>query len=263
VSIEETMQVHFNDSTRFSIITSYSGGAADNMRGYISNASLKDIEDEYRQLYVKAYEGIQSNRPIEMKDDSAANRYTVSEYYSIPDVWRTNDKGRKSFDIFARPVYDRIPDPSAVPAGAPLAIIYPRRLDYVLDLYMPEEWGFSPAAWHTKTDSYEFEFTPETQGSRISLRYSFQTFKDHIPAEELARYKKDYKKMVDLVEFNLSYGGYTSPPPAPARSSPGSSLLSGWTGVWVLFALGLVFTVLFKGLPGWLNRSRRRRDDYR
>lgn len=263
VSIEESMHVHFNDSTRFKIITSYSGGAADNMRGYVSNASLKDIEDEYRQLYAKAYEGIQSHRPIELKDDSAENRYTVTETYSIPDVWHADEKGRKAFDVFARPVYDRLPDPTGVPAGAPLAITFPRRLDYLLDLYMPEEWGFSPEAWHTKTDTYEFDFTPETKDNHISLRYSFQTFRDYVPAEELARYKTDYKKMVDLVEFSLSYGGYASSPPVSSSPPAKSFSLTGWTGIWLLFGLGLLLTVVLKGLPAWMLRLRRRRDDYR
>ncbi|MBS1564799.1 MAG: hypothetical protein JST39_10435, partial [Bacteroidetes bacterium] len=265
ITIEESMKVRFDDSTRFQITTTYAGGAADDMRSLTSSESLKDIEAEYRGRYAKAYEGIEASKPIEMSDDSLENRYSTTEHYSIPDVWRPGNDGRRSFDIYARPIHSVLPNPTGQTAGTPLALSYPRRLDYTLDLYMPREWSFTTPAWQTKTGSYEFSFRPEVHGNRVTLMYTFQTFRDHIPAGEMERYKSDYKQMVDLVEFTLSYGN-SSPSSSYTHGGSSSSglgdLVSGWTGIWILFGLGLTLTVVLKGLPAWTTRFRRRRDDY-
>ena len=50
---------------------------------------------------------------------------------------------------------------------------------------------------HIKNASYQFDFTPSGNGKHLLFKYYFKSFKDYIPAEELAQYKTDYKEIAD------------------------------------------------------------------
>ncbi|HEY4150261.1 MAG TPA: DUF2569 domain-containing protein, partial [Chitinophagaceae bacterium] len=256
--IVEKMDIRYNDSSRLDVDTRFSGGAADDIRTTVSNSSLRDLEEDNRKFYAKVYEGTQLAAPMQTTDDSTRNEYHIHEYYSIPDVWQISNKGEQTFDVFTKLVYDCCPDPATLPAGTPLAIAYPRKLSYRLELNMPEDWTLSFAEWHTKNDYYEFHYEPEINGRDITLRYTWTTFSDHIPAEAIQQYRADYKKILDLVEFTLSItrsGAETGNNPAgPVAASPpvspsSSSSTINWEAVWLVFALGVVFTALFK----WFN----------
>ncbi len=251
-NIIETIDVRYNDSSHFEVNTCYSGGAADNIRGSMSNSSISEAEEANRQFYAKSYEGIQLAAPLKIADDSINNEYNVRETYSIPDVWRTADNGKQSFDVFAKSVYDHFPDPTAMPANTPLAIAAPHNLQYILELNMPDDWSVSFTEWHTKNESYQFDYVPEVTGRHINLRFNFNTFKDHIPPGLLQQYRDDYKKMLELVEFSLSIK--RPQPQAQQPQQQGSSSANqesnvNWPSVWLCFAFGVVFTALFK----WLN----------
>jgi hypothetical protein len=136
-----------------------------------------------------------------------------------------------------------------VPNDAPLAIAAPHNLHYVLELNMPDDWTVSFAEWHSKNDSYQFDFVPQVAGRTIRLEFVFNTFTDHIPPGLLTQYREDYKKMLEMVEFKLSI---TRPGSGPSQSlSPEPKDFSGgWPAIWTCFAIGVALTALIK----WLRR---------
>ncbi|HXB91186.1 MAG TPA: DUF3857 domain-containing protein [Puia sp.] len=261
--VTENLDVRYHDTSRFTVSTVYAGGAADKVRGELAETSSKELENNYRKYYATLFEGIVLDGPILSTDDSVKNELKVDERYAIPQIWNTSEKGKRSFDFSVRLMSEYLPDPSSAPNGKPLALIYPRSIDYTLNINLPENWEFGSDELHIKNESYRFDFIPTVRLNFMSLHYTLKVLKDNIPAEELAKYRSDYKNIADRIFFRLykkigpgqtpSGDGLPSPagPPAAGRAplwQPGTGLHPCWPAIWLSLLFGLLFTGLFRYL---------------
>jgi len=252
-TIIESLLVHYDDSSRFNVTSTYAGGAADDFRHSFSENSIKELEDDYRKYYAAQFDGIRLAGPLRTEDDTAKDEFTVNESYAIPQIWNTNEKGKKSFDFTASILAEHLPSPASLPADAPMALRYPVSINYTLKIRMPENWRFQDGPLHIKNDSYQFDFIPEVTGDLITLQYYFKTFKDHIPAAGIAQYKADYKNISGRIGFQLYKNTITdeSPADSPApdgKAAPGPGKGASWPAIWLTFFFGLMFTILFRYL---------------
>ncbi len=160
----------------FTVTTTYTGGAADKTRSQFEEDSRKDIEDSYVKYYGYWLSGIQRDRPIDYSDDSRKNELTVKEYYSIPNLWTIDKKGKRSFDFVVRMIRDYLPDIPETHSAAPLSLTYPLQVRYTLHLTLPEEWEFNSGPLHIRNKAYQFDFTRDLSGKEMTL----QLFPDHL-----------------------------------------------------------------------------------
>jgi hypothetical protein len=260
-SITESLEVKYYDTSRFTVRSTYSGGAADKIRDALSETSVKELEDNYRKYYATLFDGIRLDGPITSSDDSLKNDLVVTEQYSIPQIWNTSQKGKKAFDFTVKILSEHLPNPSSATTEAPLALAYPRSVDYTLNISMPEDWPFNSGELHIKNRSYQFDFIPKVNGSHMTLHYSLKTFKDHIPAGEITQYKSDYKNIEERVFFrlykNITPDGAAADEPSPSASpsaspapsaGPSSNAKACWPAIWLTFFFSLLFTWLFRRL---------------
>lgn len=239
-SIIEKFNVKFADTSCLEVTTTYSGGRADASRSTFADMSAGELEDNYIQYYSKTYDGIQLANELAFNDDSIQNEITVKEAYSIPTLWRTNENGKEAFDIFAKSIYEVIPDPSNALKDAPLALSFPSSTHYTMEINMPEKWVFPFSEMRIKNSSYQFDFVPTLSGSHINLRYYFKTFKDHIPQSEILQYKADYKRILQTLQFELYKNGNIT----ESQSSSGTGV--NWITVCFAFVLIAVLALLLK-----------------
>ncbi len=209
VNIVETIRVAFGDTSRMDVYTAYKGGKADDARSWFSSRSLRDMRENYVQYYASIFEGISMGDEILYGEDSVRNEVFIREKYAIPSIW-DEDNGALSFSVYAKAVHQELTEPPAGSKMLPIALKYPSTLFYTLKLHMPENWNFPAAALNISNDSYQFEFNAETTDSLITLKYFFKTFKDHIPAAEVEQYRKDFKKIKDVLEYQITYTPYAS-----------------------------------------------------
>lgn len=254
-SIEEYLKVRYYDSSRYSVITTYSGGAADNIRSNFAETSAREIEQNYHDYYAKLFDGIAISAPITSSDDSLKNEFVVKEAWAIPHLWNNTEKGKQSFDFTAKVFTEFLP---AVPTAAeqsPLALSFPRSVDYTLKIEMPENWQFNVDELHIKNASYQFDFVPTVTNNLILLSYHYKSFKDNISPEALSQYKTDHKEIADRVSFQLyKETGTTDNPSSGHSPSPAPGLLPvmntkpHWQAIWIAFFFAVFFTALFKRL---------------
>ncbi|MEO6915764.1 MAG: DUF3857 domain-containing protein [Chitinophagaceae bacterium] len=207
-TIVERFDISYTDTSRFSVSTIYSGGRADDLRNSIAGMSSTEMDDNYKKYYSKTYEDIEQAAPIDIEDDGLKNDLTVKEFYAIPSLWETDEKGKKSFEVFAKAIYEEIPDPSAVFKDAPVALHFPLSVHYTIELNMPSSWELNLPGIHIKNESYQFDFVSKLEANKIKLKYYFKTFRDHIPVSEIARFKSDYKKIVATLDLNMTKTGF-------------------------------------------------------
>jgi Domain of Unknown Function with PDB structure (DUF3857)/Protein of unknown function (DUF2569) len=261
-SVQETLDARYYDTSRFSVTTTYDGGAADKIRATLAETSTKDLEENYCKYYATEFDGIRQEGAITYTDDSLKNELTVRRHYSIPTLWTTGKDGRKSFDFAVKILGQSLPDPSDVPAGQPLELSYPLNIHYTLNLSLPENWDFGSNELHIKNGAYKFDFTSAVDGREMTLGYSLKTFSDHISADAMRQYKADYKNIADRIYFQL-YKDNPAEAPAPAEhtaangsgssgqslGSPGQSAKFCWPAIW----LTLLYTLLLFRLFLYLN----------
>lgn len=208
--IFERLKVKRDGPSSLTVNTTYRSGKADETRSYFATTSQKDMADLYEKYYSKTFEGIKLSKDLLNEDDTINNVIKVTEEYDIPEIWRDKDSAESYFLTYAKQIDEVLTDPSGISDKQPVSLSFPSSTYYTLDLQMPGPWSFPNDKLHIKNDSYEFNFEVEVNGSLITLKYSLVTFKDHIPAEELTQYKKDYNKIADVMRYRLSYGDTTS-----------------------------------------------------
>ena len=248
--IVETVDVKDYDTSRFTVNTTYAGGAADFIRGNFAENSVKELEDSYKKYYADIFDGIQLEQPITSTDDSLKDEFAVKESYLIPQIWKTDKKDRRSIDFSAKTLAEYLPTPPAAATEAPLALKFPRTVNYTVSFNMPKDWGFDIEALHVKNDSYQFDFTPSVSSNHITIHYFFKSFKDHIPAAEIGQYKTDHKQISDRLYFEL-FSKNTSDPSTPSEVPATLSRAAGtayWPAIWFTFFFAMFFTWLFKRL---------------
>ncbi len=273
--VHERLDARYHDTSRFSVTTTYAGGAADKTRASFAENSIKDLEENYCKYYATEFEGIRQQTPVTYTDDSLKNEMTVNEQYAIPSLWTTGKDGKKSFDFSVKILSNYLTDPSDSPSGTPLELSYPINIRYTLELHLPENWEFGSGALHIKNESYQFDFTPSVEGKEMTLHYSLKTFGDQIPVEDLRQYKADYKNIADCIFFQLYKNNAadaasdeaardentrteatrdeTISPKEPAAVN-GATLAplqpkACWPAIWLSFFFCLLFSRLF----GYLN----------
>ncbi len=248
ISVSESAIAEDADSSLFLVRTVYSGGAADDMRGYFASNSQQEIEDNYTKYYAGIFEGIAIMKPVEVTDDSLKNELSVEETYGIPGIWHKQDDGKKQLNVFAKTLGSRIPDPGSGNTS-PVALSYPFSIQYDLQLKMPIEFPKSIKSFHVKNDCYQFDFSPEEKGKLLTYHYKFKTFRDYIPSENIVQYKKDYKEIDKCLSLSFSRNDIS----AAGASAPDTQKQGefNWVLVWVAFFFGVAFTSLCR----YLNRK--------
>ena len=253
--IHEDLNARFFDTSQFTVVTKYGGGAADNIRSQYEEESRKDIEDGYESYYGGWLTGIQRARPVDYSDDSLRNELTIKEYYAIPDLWTTDKKGKRSFDFVAKMIHDYLPDIPKGSSRTPVSLRYPLQVDYTLHISLPEEWNFNSGPLHIRNKAYQFDFRRELIGTEMTLHYSLVTFADHIDPADIRQYRDDYKEMDDRVSFSLyTDGNALTPSPTPDRAVSRHSKAPAddnhffqpcWPAIWLSFFYSLLASRLF------------------
>ncbi|TDO29093.1 DUF3857 domain-containing protein [Sediminibacterium goheungense] len=207
ISIEEQINVSpKGETSKLLVQSSYEGGSADNLRYDLDSYSNRELGENYTKYYSKYYDSVVMEKEIEIQDDSINNTITVREQYNIPSLWKKGSDGRDVFSVFAKPIYDLLPNPEESYKKGPLAIKYPEQIFYKVKLGMPSEWPVDNSPIHIKNNSFQFDFEIYNEADTVFLDYRFISFKDHIPVEEMEKYKEDYKKMIEVMEYQFYQG---------------------------------------------------------
>ncbi|MBV4359139.1 DUF3857 domain-containing protein [Pinibacter aurantiacus] len=219
----------------------YKGGMADDVRSSFAENSIRDLEKSSLQYYASTYESILQDKNWQIKDDSDANSVSVTKTYAIPTIWKS-ESGADKFSVLGRRIYEQLPNPKGLAKGAPLALSYPVDITNTIAINFYEDWALDANELHIKNDAFEFDFNPEIIGSRVVLTYHLKTFKDHISPEALDKYKEDYKKMVDNLEYEFSYDNGNGKTQL-RKSDPTKSLSNKQMAMMLVIGVGIFLTI--------------------
>lgn len=193
------------------VVSRYSISYANSIRDTFAEKSLTDLEQTYTDYYAGLF-----SKPAFVKldtlyynDEEKDNIFTVTERYTIEDIWEKQDstKNINSITIWGQLLKDQFKELKDKSRISPIAISYPYDFDYTVEVVFPENWTINNEGVHLKRDSYEF-----TEGSYYEastktwkIHYTYKTLKDHVLPENYAQYNDDVNKMIDELGKTITW----------------------------------------------------------
>jgi hypothetical protein len=169
------------------------------MRSTRASALGKDYLDYYR----KTYAAIRMVKPLVVKDDRAANIYTVEESYEIDSPFEKNKKGKWFFELEAYLVTDRTKAPGMVERTTPMARAFPMRVHHDIVAYLPQNWDIDDDVVKVTNPAFEYRSEVKFRKGRLDLKYDLRSTSDHVEAAAFEKYKKQLAKVHDDAFFTL------------------------------------------------------------
>ena len=190
------------------VSTTYVGGEADRMRYELSRGSLSELSKTYLNFYGEENPSIKAEGLPQVEDDTVANKIVVKEQYLIDGFW----KDRKH-NFYADRIYEETKKPNVTQRTMPMRIRFPVSIDHTIEVDFSERYDVSPDSGTISNNVVRFDYDISSRGSKIRLHYSFKTFGDSIPVEQIPQHLLVLDRINYAGGFELSSGtgvfGYT------------------------------------------------------
>lgn len=210
IRITEEFEIpDFTSPTNLTVNTIYEGDEADIIRYQIANASIKELEDNYKNFYAKLYPKIRLRDSLKLVDYPNLNKYTITEYYSIDDLWvdidslKKREKIKSNFEALLIESYIYLPKIRI--RKMPISIRYPTNIHQTILIKLPEEWNVTAESGKLSTSGYDYTYDYRYFDKTITLNYNYSTKKDFIATEEVDEYIRTVDKIYDHTTYALTY----------------------------------------------------------
>lgn len=180
----------------FTVETTYSGHEADQLRSQLAYGSVWDTEKNYLDYYSKLYPEISSTDSLHIQDNRELNRITVVEHYRVPNFLTKNETGHYQVDLFAQPIYDRLPKIPGTKTQ-PIAVNYPGDVEYRIAVVSPYGWNMRRTDFFLDRGGYVFGASSFAKADTLFIEYQFKYHTPEIPIEKRAEFASDVKTIVD------------------------------------------------------------------
>lgn len=233
----------------FSVKTFFRGAGADDMRETLARTKTPDIAKDHLNFYAKNYPGIAESAPMTVNDDRRGNVVTLTESYTVRDLWKPEEDGkRRKAEFWPDSLFGMLREPSTRLRTMPLALPKPHRRDHEVFVHMHDKgWRIAEERRKVEHDAFRFNYHRTATDTSVRFVYSCETSAREIPAAAVAAYLGKRKEMENQLGDTLTRGVETK--------TSGSSGLNWLMVVLAVFALATcVGAAIFH--HWWANRPR-------
>jgi lipoprotein NlpI len=176
------------------------GPGAGLMRAVLARAERKMIEKGIESSFIKTYPGATLAGPVEIQDDTEANRLTVTTRVRIPGFAH---KSGKNWMLQFRPenLLGVVNPQMSSTRLFPMKVqAYPYVGRYSFALELPEEVSAikDPSTERVSSAFFEYSVARSFRGRRATVDMEFHALADEVPAGKVAEYAADVRKLGDL-----------------------------------------------------------------
>jgi transglutaminase-like putative cysteine protease len=226
------------------VTTVYQGEAADSMRSDLASASRDELQRHYLNFYAGYYPGVAVARPFTVSDDEPGNRLTVTESYTVGDLWKRSDERKRYDATFYDPDIDaQLHTPDRTVRTGPMALAYPLTINSVTEIRLHKDWSLDLPPGTVDDPAFRLHVDSRVNGAVVTLTESLQMLADHVEPNAIAGFADKVRSARDLLGVRL-----LMPDVAPGAAGSGVN--------WPVVLLGLV---MLAG-AAWLARRAWRYD---
>ena len=209
------------------VTTVYEGESADAMRDQLASQSHDELQRRYLNFYATYYPEVAVQQPFMVSDDDAANRMTVTEYYTVGDPWKRADASKRYEASFYSPEIDaQLRAPERTVRGGPLALLYPQTVTSVTEIRLHKDWKLDLEPANVDDPAFRFSDETRSKGPVVTVTERLETLVDHVPADRIASYVAHVRSARDALGVRLYM-----PDAAAAGASGGLNLPVALLGV--------------------------------
>ncbi len=192
---------------RYTVATTYQGGAAESTRRWIASQSLDETQKQYLNYYTRRYASIGVAAALKVADDADKNQLTVTETYDIAHFWPlSKDKKQQVANIRSDAVRDVLDGPAAVHRSSPLQVEFPREIIETVEVKLPEPWNIQTSKDTVKDSAFEFahQVSKRKDGPGVILASRYRALADSVPADAMARHAANLKTAREALGYELT-----------------------------------------------------------
>jgi len=183
--IEETYAAADATSpTTLSVRTTYSGTDADAMRADLDAMATDEFARDRINRYASDHPSIVSTAAPKIDDDRLRNVITVTEHYSIRDLWK-----RGEWTYFPRALEPSFDKPKTILRAMPLAFDYPLNIVQRATFRFPAGATIEDdEAYARKTSAFLFAYKPTERDRSVTIEYSLRGLRDAVEPSEVRKH---------------------------------------------------------------------------
>ncbi|RMB56515.1 DUF2569 family protein [Dokdonia sinensis] len=209
IDIQEIYDINkINGSGELTIVTTYTGTNADNIRSDFAQRSTAAIQTDYLQFYSALFPTIKENRKITIEDNKLdGNKLVVRESYIVDSIWSKSPDNDKLIyiEIYPLTLENFVNPPKSPERSGPYSIGYPVNLNYDIAVNLPEKWSFEDYNQEIKSDYFSYSQEISYYLKKLVISYDYQHFKEFVKADDVPKYIADHNKIRDDLSYFITY----------------------------------------------------------
>ncbi len=180
------------------------GVSAEKLRNSIAKESQENMQQRLTNYYARYYSDIQLVRPFEVYDNKDSNQIVTTEYYVIPDFWKTTNEDRVEAFVGIPDIYDYLRIPQNTVRSEPLGRFHPMSILQTTYVLVPEKWDLKGRRTQVKDAVFEFQSVAAYEPSRLTLTDSYRSLSDAIDSKHMPVFLANAKKARDGLGYSIS-----------------------------------------------------------
>ena len=229
----------YDQPTRLTVKTTYTGAVADSMRSYLASLSLEDFAHERINDLAADQPKIEADGLPHVSDDRLHNVVVIVEKYRVPELWADG-----SWTWYPRVIEARLTRPDTMIRAMPLDFDFPLDITQTVTFNFAEDVPVEKSTSATETPAFRYEYVVDGSGKTVTVRQTLRARRDYVEVKDVAEHLTKLNAIWSEIGYRL----------APDGAQPAKADTTTPAGKW---ALGIAGVMLFVAIC-WALATRRK-----
>jgi len=209
--VVETINIDsFDKPGDLTVVSKLYGQNADILRQMLEYYSLKDLSDQLKSLYAMVFQHIEVSERLKIEDQLEENVITLTEHYSISDVWRESNTSEfgAQLKMLYEPVslYNYMNLQECSKKKFPVYVRYPGKYNQITNIVLPEAISFEPEFVSKSNAAFNFsKGTILLGGTKVIIMYKYEAKAKQISPAQYVDVCKESNEIVRDFPIEVYY----------------------------------------------------------
>lgn len=204
--ITETFKVEkYGAPATMTLQQKYFGSFAEWFRNEAAAKGIRATTESVQSDYGKDFPNIAPLGEATLSDDPIGNTITLTQAFSIPQLFSYEAGRAKALSIYARSIVPWIRLPGALDRKFPLALPFPETFSHHVVFELPNKLPVTvPPAENWQDRHYALNSRISVDNNRVTFSYGARPLKDHVATADFASFSEKFKQASGMFFSSLS-----------------------------------------------------------
>ncbi|HEV2327909.1 MAG TPA: DUF3857 domain-containing protein [Verrucomicrobiae bacterium] len=196
-----------NEPTTLKVVTVAERRDADVLRATFATTKMDDIQKAYTHFYSDMYPQLKMTSPIVVEDDEDQDRFQMTEYYSIDNMWTQPDKSVRKVEceFYPATIAGLLKKPVDTDRTLPLGISFPEHQILRTEATLATSWNQGTDEKTITDPAFTFRKLYQCVGNKVVMEYEYQASADSVTPDALSDYLQRVDQCSKLLGNTLTY----------------------------------------------------------